>query len=123
MSNLNNINDRDFNSQILAKKRDSLVIVDFWASWCAPCKTMIKTLEEIYDDYKNSSKLEILKYNIEDNSLISSKYNILSIPTLIFFNRGLEVKKIIGLENFKLIFSAHGLPEKNIKKVIHINGK
>jgi len=113
MSNLNNINDRDFNSQILAKKGDSLVIVDFWASWCAPCKTMIKTLEEIYDDYKNSSKLEILKYNIEDNSLISSKYNILSIPTLIFFNRGLEVKKIIGLVQKQDIAKAI---EEHIKK-------
>lgn len=71
--------------------KDSLVLVDFYADWCGPCQMMGKVLEEIKD-------LEIVKVNTDLFPELATKYGVMSIPTLIFFKDGVEIKKEIGFK-------------------------
>ena len=70
------------------------VIVDFYASWCGPCKMMAPVLESIKNKYEGSIK--IIKIDIDENREIASKYSIMSVPTLMFFVNGELVRKEIG---------------------------
>lgn len=70
------------------------VIVDFYASWCGPCKMMAPVLESIKSKYEGSIK--IIKIDIDENREIASKYSIMSVPTLMFFVNGELVRKEIG---------------------------
>lgn len=70
------------------------VLVDFWAEWCGPCKVLSPLVEEIAGEYKG--KLKVGKVNVDENNELSSKFNIMSIPTLKFFKNGQVVGEIIG---------------------------
>lgn len=78
--------EEDFNSLIQSK-----VLVDFYADWCGPCKRLGTILEEIKD-------VDILKVNVDLFQNISNKYGVMSIPTLIIFDKGNEIKKSIGFK-------------------------
>jgi thioredoxin 1 len=70
------------------------VLVDFWAEWCGPCRAVAPILEEISSEY--GDKIKIVKLNTDENSAISIKYGITSIPALFVFVGGQVVKTIIG---------------------------
>ena len=78
-------NEKDFNEIIKNK-----VLVDFYADWCGPCKMLSPILEEIND-------IDILKVNVDNYPDIAKDYGVMSIPTLIIFDNGNEINKIIGL--------------------------
>ena len=78
--------EEDFNNLIQGK-----VLVDFYADWCGPCKRIGSILEEIND-------IDILKVNVDLFQNISNKYGVMSIPTLIIFDKGNEIKKSIGFK-------------------------
>lgn len=84
--------DETFKKDVL--EADRLVIVDFWAEWCGPCKAMVPTLEIVGDEFKD--KLSIFKINIEENVQSPSQYSIRSIPTLLFFKEGELIKQLVG---------------------------
>lgn len=84
----------DINFEELVLKNTGLVLVDFWAPWCGPCKSLAPIIDEIYNDYKEN--LLIFKLNIDLNSKITNNYNIKSIPTLIFFKKGKEIYREVG---------------------------
>jgi thioredoxin 1 len=86
------INDATFNEQVL--KNDHLTIVDFWAPWCRPCTMIAPVLEHIAEQYEGQVK--ITKLNVDENPAISQAYGIFSIPTLLFFDDGRVVDKLIG---------------------------
>lgn len=62
------------------------VVVDFWAEWCVPCKMVAPILQEIAEDYEG--KIQVVKVNVDEESELASKYNIISIPTVMVFSGG-----------------------------------
>jgi thioredoxin 1 len=77
------INDESFDAELL--NSDKLVLVDFWAEWCGPCKQIAPILEEISLEYED--KIHIIKINIDENPITPSKYGIRGIPTLLLFKK------------------------------------
>jgi thioredoxin len=73
---------------------DLPVIVDFWAEWCGPCKMIAPILSEIADEQQG--KVTIAKLNVDENPDLAMRFNVMSIPTLLIFNKGEIAKKIVG---------------------------
>lgn len=89
VANNKNLND------ILASSR--LVLVDFWASWCGPCRMLSPIVDDIAKEFEG--KIEVAKCNIDDAEEVAAKYGIRSIPTLLFFKDGEVVDKTVGFVN------------------------
>lgn len=86
------LNVQNFNTEL--KNAKNPVLVDFWAGWCGPCKMMAPVVEEIAQDYEG--KIQVAKLNVDENTQIAEKFEILSIPTLILFQDGEEVARFSG---------------------------
>jgi len=86
---------RDDNFEEVVLKSDKPVIVDFWATWCMPCKLLAPTVEEIANEYKG--KYKIAKLNIDDAMDVATNLSVMNIPTLIFFNNGKEAARMVGV--------------------------
>lgn len=87
-----NLNSNNFNEEIT--NTDKLVLIDFFATWCGPCKMLSPIIEEISNEYSNSIK--VCKANVDENQDLALKYNIMSVPTLIFLKNGEIVKSSVG---------------------------
>ena len=90
-----NLNDSNFEEQVL--KNENLVLCDFWAEWCGPCKQISPILEELSEELKEN-KITIVKVNIDQNPETPSKYGIMSIPTLLLFKEGKLISTQVGLQ-------------------------
>jgi thioredoxin 1 len=84
----------DKNFQQLTKNK--LVLVDFWASWCAPCRMMAPVLNDVAAELSGNS--QVGKVNIEEFQSLAQKYRVRSIPTLILFKNGVEVNRFVGIK-------------------------
>jgi len=71
------------------------VIIDFWAEWCMPCRMISPIVEKISNEYED--RIKVGKLNVDENPSIAGKYQIMGIPTLLFFKNGSLVEKIVGV--------------------------
>ncbi len=86
------IGDADFTDKVL--KASTPVVVDFWAPWCGPCKSIAPVLEEIAKEL--DGQVAIYKVNVDDNPKSPAQYNVRAIPNLIIFKGGSEVERVVG---------------------------
>ena len=86
------LSDNTFDEEV--KGSAELILVDFWAEWCGPCKMIAPTLEELSRDY--AGRLRIAKLNVDDNPDVARRFEVMSIPTLILFKDGEPVQRLIG---------------------------
>ncbi len=77
--------------------KDGVVLVDFWATWCGPCKMLAPTIEELAEDYEG--RVKVCKLDVDDNQSIAMRFKVMSIPTVFIFKNGEPVQKIIGLSD------------------------
>lgn len=86
-------------------KAPGLVMVDFWAVWCGPCQMVAPIVEELANEY--AGKLRVMKLNTDENPEIAGRYQVMSIPTILFFKNGQAVEKLVGAR-----------PKRQFKEVI-----
>jgi thioredoxin 1 len=85
-------NDQSFTNET----GEGLVLADFWAPWCGPCKMIAPVLEEL--DTEMSDKLKIVKLDVDENQETAGKFGVMSIPTLLLFKNGEVVDKVVGFQ-------------------------
>ncbi|HDK4439140.1 TPA: thioredoxin [Staphylococcus aureus] len=95
------VTDADFDSKV----ESGVQLVDFWATWCGPCKMIAPVLEELAADFEG--KADILKLDVDENPSTAAKYEVMSIPTLIVFKDGQPVDKVVGFQ-----------PKENLAEVL-----
>ncbi|HCU8847278.1 TPA: thioredoxin [Staphylococcus aureus] len=95
------VTDADFDSKV----ESGVQLVDFWATWCGPCKMIAPVLEKLAADYEG--KADILKLDVDENPSTAAKYEVMSIPTLIVFKDGQPVDKVVGFQ-----------PKENLAEVL-----
>jgi len=89
------VNEKSFDKVIVESTLP--VLVDFWASWCLPCKAITPILEDLAEEY--SSKINFIKLDVDEAPLIAPRYGIYSIPTILILKEGKPVDQVIGLKS------------------------
>jgi thioredoxin 1 len=86
------VDDASFEREVLGA--DVPVVLDFWAEWCSPCRALAPTFEELAKQYDGRARF--LKLNVDENSAVPQRFGIKGIPTLVFFDGGHEVERVVG---------------------------
>jgi thioredoxin 1 len=89
---ISHVTDQDFNTQT----SEGVVLADFWAPWCGPCKMIAPVLEEL--DSEMGDKVKIVKLDVDENQETAAKFGVMSIPTLLVFKNGEVVDKVVGFQ-------------------------
>jgi len=89
------LTDKNFEDEVI--KSDKVTLVDFWAPWCGPCQMMGPIIEDLAKE--KEGKFKIGKLNVDENPETAKKFGIMSIPTMIIFKDGKEVKQLIGVQS------------------------
>ncbi|WP_321285920.1 thioredoxin [uncultured Sunxiuqinia sp.] len=97
--NIITLTDKNFQQ----KTKNKLVLVDFWASWCAPCKMMAPILNDVSEELNGNSYIG--KVNIEQYQILAQKFKVRNIPTLILFRNGKEVGRFVGIKSKKYLLN------------------
>jgi len=87
------VDDKNFKEVVLEAKMP--VLVDFWAPWCAPCRSIAPAVDELAGEY--AGRVGFAKVNVDDNPVVATEYGVRSIPTLLIFKEGKPLTQIVGL--------------------------
>ena len=90
-----NLTVNNFEQQVM--KQDKLVVVDFWATWCGPCRAIGPVIDELANQYEG--KVVVGKINVDEESSLARKYKVMSIPTVMLFKNGEVVDKVVGVRS------------------------
>lgn len=101
-TNIHKFTDSNFQSEVLGS--DKPVLVDFWASWCPPCRALSPIIDSLADELGDRAKVG--KVNTDENRALAAQYAISSIPTIMIFKQGLPVRKLVGLRRKEELLSA-----------------
>ncbi|HEC65633.1 MAG TPA: thioredoxin [bacterium] len=91
------VTDDSFKKEIL--DFEGLVLVDFWAEWCGPCKVQSPIIDKLSEEYKDNTKIKLAKVDVDDNQKVAGEYQILSIPTIGVFKNGEKIDAMVGLQS------------------------
>ena len=86
------LTDANFEEEVVNASQP--VLVDFWAPWCGPCRSMGPIIDDLENEF--SGQVKIAKVNVDDNHSVAAKFGVMSIPTLIFFKKGTVVGQVVG---------------------------
>ena len=92
MANAMAVTDDNFASEV--EQHDGLAVVDFWATWCAPCRMIAPIVEQLASEYEGKAK--VTKLDVDSNQKTAMKFNVRSIPTILFFKGGKVVDQVVG---------------------------
>ena len=110
------VTDDSFEREVV--QSDKPVLVDFWAEWCGPCRMLAPTIEAVAEEY--SASAVVVKLNVDDNPISAASFGIKGIPTMILFNHGKEVERIVGVtgkESIGRLIEKHARREAAEQKV------
>jgi thioredoxin 1 len=93
------INSGNFGEEVLGSEK--LVMVDFWAPWCVPCKVIAPTVEKIAEE--RSASVKVAKVNVDEDPSLATELSIFNIPTIVFFKSGKEHSRLIGVNTKEAI--------------------
>src|SRR5687767_7085923 len=93
MANLDEYTDANWDKEVMGSTEP--VLVDFWAEWCQPCKTLVPAIEAVAEQFKG--RLKVGKMNVEDNDAVPFRYSITTLPTLMIFKKGQVSEQRVGL--------------------------
>lgn len=99
------VSDANFQAEVLDASKTQPVMVDFWATWCGPCRALSPTVDAIAAEH--AGKLKVVKMNVDENMNTPGKYNVRGIPTLLIFKDGQVAEQIVG-----------AVPKDNIEKAL-----
>ncbi len=94
-ANVHEFTDDNFQNEVLSS--DSVVLVDFWAEWCQPCRVLSPTIDKIAEEYGDKAKVG--KVNIDNNMKVSTDFKITAIPTVLIVKNGEVQEKFVGMTN------------------------
>lgn len=89
------LTDKNFQAEVVQKKEP--ILVDFWAAWCGPCRTMEPILQDLARDFENKLG-RVARLNVDENQEIASKYGVMSIPTFLVFSGGEVFGQVVGVQ-------------------------
>lgn len=101
MSDVLELNDQDFDQAVL--KENQVALVDFWAPWCGPCKVAGPIVDEVAQEI--GEKAVVAKVNVDENPILSGRYKVMSIPTMLLFKDGKIVDQLVGLQPKEVLLS------------------
>ena len=101
-----NVTDQNWEAEVMASPQ--AVLVDFWADWCVPCKTLLPSIEAVAQQF--DGRLKVAKLNVEENAQVPFRYNITTLPTLLVIKKGMVAEQRVGLvskENLVKLLEPH----------------